>query len=559
MVMACSKPITVQSKDGMKFRVKIKGDEFLSWMEDTSGNPLIEDKDGTIHYATWFEKQQRFRKVGYLLKTTRQRFLKESLNRPSPQAATKFAENRRKQMDNLPPLEVKLPGKTKETSEEEKPSPAPAPGGLKRPILVIYVQFNDSTGSPVSDAYITDMITNKSKFGTLAHYYDLNLSGYPDISIIDNKIYHVTLDTNGKAYGNDFASIRAEVILPALQKVANQGFDFSKYATSGLSGNDITRETCTPLLLVHANEAAVTTGSCTIWGHAYRNGTGITMGGHALMQAQVFGAFHQGTDWFSLGIIAHESGHALFNFPDLYDTDLSDGKIEGFGSYSLMSAGSWGYTADKPKAGMCPVNLDGYNIARVDKALCKEITTSGPQQLASPYEPHLVMTPKVKGEWYILQPRCYKDYDEGLRTLLNGATKNGVLVMHRDPWADDVTSTSNMCAHIIEAHGGDQHLRINDGGNPGEETDFFGNSVTAFGDSVADPSSLILRVKTGEKPGFDVTDIKINECSGSYNVTFSENPKPPDPPNPPNPPNPPEPPKPKCACKRPRLWRTMQP
>ena len=597
MVMANSKPLIVQTMDGMSFRLYRRGDEFMSWLEDTSGNPLIEDKDGNIYYAEWLEKEKRFRKRGYFLKSTRRRFIKQTLEVPSPEDIKDITQERQYQLDHMPHVDIPLPSPRDpnacpdhdfntgghphehdhdhhdEHDHSHDLGTSPPAGSLKRPMVVIYVRFSDSTGDSVPDAYITDMITNKSKFGSLAHYYNLNLSGAPEITILDNKIYHVTLDTNGKSYGTDFNSIRSEILLPALTKTAQQGFDFAKYATSGLSGQDIDRWTCTPLVLVHAQEAATATGNPNLWGHAYRKGTGITLGGHALMNAQMFGVFHGGTTKFSIGILAHESGHALFDLPDLYDIKKDDGEINGFGNYSLMSAGSWGSSPSHPQSGSCPVGLDGYCIYKISKQLCQEITKDGAQHIDSPYKPHYITSPKVKGEVYILQPRCFKDYDESLKVYLGGNPRSGVLVMHRDPWNDDVLNPTSMCAHIIEAHGGEQHLRVNDGGNAGEDTDFFGNDVKAFGDAVDDPSSKLIRVKPGEKPGFDVTEIAISECESTYNIKFNEAPKPPDepdppnppdppdPPNPPDPPDPPEPPKPqypKCSCKRPRFWRAQK-
>src|SRR4029077_10126539 len=51
-----------------------------------------------------------------------------------------------------------------------------------------------------------------------------------------------------------------------------------------------------------------------------------------------------------LGVCAHELGHLLFGFPDLYDTDYSS---EGIGNWCLMAGGSWnngGLTPAHPSA-----------------------------------------------------------------------------------------------------------------------------------------------------------------------------------------------------------------
>ena len=42
-----------------------------------------------------------------------------------------------------------------------------------------------------------------------------------------------------------------------------------------------------------------------------------------------------------IGVFAHEFGHA-FGLPDLYDTDNTNGKSAGLGTWCLMASGSWG-------------------------------------------------------------------------------------------------------------------------------------------------------------------------------------------------------------------------
>ena len=46
-----------------------------------------------------------------------------------------------------------------------------------------------------------------------------------------------------------------------------------------------------------------------------------------------------------LGVCAHELGHLLFGWPDLYDTDDTS---EGIGNWCLMAGGSWGGGGDTP-------------------------------------------------------------------------------------------------------------------------------------------------------------------------------------------------------------------
>ena len=46
-----------------------------------------------------------------------------------------------------------------------------------------------------------------------------------------------------------------------------------------------------------------------------------------------------------IGVCAHELGHLLFGFPDLYDTDYTS---EGVGNWCLMGGGSWNGGGDIP-------------------------------------------------------------------------------------------------------------------------------------------------------------------------------------------------------------------
>ncbi len=46
-----------------------------------------------------------------------------------------------------------------------------------------------------------------------------------------------------------------------------------------------------------------------------------------------------------LGVSAHELGHLLFGFPDLYDTDYTSA---GTGNWCLMAGGSWNAGGDTP-------------------------------------------------------------------------------------------------------------------------------------------------------------------------------------------------------------------
>ena len=72
---------------------------------------------------------------------------------------------------------------------------------------------------------------------------------------------------------------------------------------------------------------------------------------------------HQGsssTDTWdaTIGVMAHELGHAYFDLPDLYDTSEVGA---GIGYFGLMGSGSWGRKSSSEKAGATPIHLSAWS------------------------------------------------------------------------------------------------------------------------------------------------------------------------------------------------------
>jgi immune inhibitor A len=100
-------------------------------------------------------------------------------------------------------------------------------------------------------------------------------------------------------------------------------------------------------VVIHAGTGAEVTGSVNdIWSHKWTlSGGAYTADG----TTKIF-AYLTVPEDCKLGVCAHELGHLLFGFPDLYDTDNSS---EGIGNWCLMAAGSWnngGLTPAHPSA-----------------------------------------------------------------------------------------------------------------------------------------------------------------------------------------------------------------
>lgn len=87
-------------------------------------------------------------------------------------------------------------------------------------------------------------------------------------------------------------------------------------------------------VVVHAGIGGEVTGNVNdIWSAKWVLPNVVTVNG-----VKVYGFLTIPEDAY-IGVSAHELGHLLFGWPDLYDTDDSS---QGIGNWCLMSGGSWG-------------------------------------------------------------------------------------------------------------------------------------------------------------------------------------------------------------------------
>ena len=94
-------------------------------------------------------------------------------------------------------------------------------------------------------------------------------------------------------------------------------------------------------IVVHAGRGAEeTVRKSDIWSHKWV----LSGGAQQVDGAQVY-AYLTIPEDARLGVCAHELGHLVFGFPDLYDTS---NRSEGVGNWCLMGGGSWLGSGDTP-------------------------------------------------------------------------------------------------------------------------------------------------------------------------------------------------------------------
>lgn len=136
------------------------------------------------------------------------------------------------------------------------------------------------------------------------------------------------------ASGMGGASPNAQTMAYDAAVAANPTVNFTPYDNDGNGFVDA-------FIVIHAGTGAETNSNPNdIWSHKW-----VLAGGALTVDSTKIYAYLTVPEDCRIGVCAHELGHLLFGFPDLYDTDNSS---EGIGNWCLMAAGSWGGGGDAP-------------------------------------------------------------------------------------------------------------------------------------------------------------------------------------------------------------------
>jgi immune inhibitor A len=206
-------------------------------------------------------------------------------------------------------------------------------------------------------------------------------------------------------------------------------------------------------IVVHAGGGAEQTGNPgDIWSHKWT----IQGGARTVDSTKIFGYLTVPED-SKIGVCAHELGHLLFGFPDLYDTDSTS---EGIGNWCLMAAGSWGGGGDTPchPSAWCKAN-QGW--ASVDNR-----TSNGVVSIADVKDSNSVLRLWKDGgpgnEYFLVENRQKSRFDASL-------PQGGLLIWHIDDSVSTNTNESHYKVALMQADGHrDMELNHNrgDGGDP---------------------------------------------------------------------------------------------
>jgi|GEM_PF-1042267 len=216
--------------------------------------------------------------------------------------------------------------------------PAKVPSGDYN-ALVILTQFSDKPSQVSPGSF--DSLLFQTYAGTLRDYYEKVSFGTLHITTVTvNLPSSLNWQTAPMPYSyyvngmNGFGSYpqNAQKLVEDMVNLVDPLVDFSQYDNNGDGYVDA-------LFIVHSGPGAEWTGNNNdIWSHSWSTYATQYLDGVNISQYSMEPEYWVNPGDMTVGVYAHEMGHAAFGLPDLYDYD---GSSEGLGMWSLMAYGSW--------------------------------------------------------------------------------------------------------------------------------------------------------------------------------------------------------------------------
>jgi immune inhibitor A len=316
---------------------------------------------------------------------------------------------------------------------------APLRGQLN--VAVVLVEFSDKKiGKTKADFEKLFFSKGQIATGSVAEYYAEASHG---LVTIGGKVVGPYLLPKTKAYYADGSSGKTQKVKEMARDalaLANADLDFSTYDNDGDGYVDA-------FVVVHAGRGAEQTGDKNdIWSHKWVMPQSVKADGVNLY------AYLTIPEDARLGVSAHELGHLLFGWPDLYDSDYSS---RGVGNYCLMGGGSWLNGGDTPchPSAWCKSTQSWITVRRV----AKNETTSLADVKSSHTAVRLWTKGKTGAEYFLAESRFRSGFDQHLPA-------EGLLLWHVDENVKDNSNENHLKVALVQADGRrDLEVKRNDG------------------------------------------------------------------------------------------------
>jgi immune inhibitor A len=371
-------------------------------------------------------------------------------------------------------------------------------------VVVVLAEFSDrAMGEGQADRF-RDLFFSSGVVptGSVTEYFTDVTGGLVEIAgeVVGPFTMPQTLEwyANGNyGIGKPSGEPRAHLLAQDAARAADAGVDFGPYDNDGNGFVDA-------FIVVHAGRGGEETGdSGDIWSHKW-----VLPAAYDADAAKIYGYLTIPED-AKLGVSAHELGHLLFGFPDLYDID---GSSEGVGNWCLMAGGSWNAGGDTPAhpSAWCKVQQGWATLTNVTSSQTLSI-----DDVKSSRTVYRLWTDGAEGnEGFLLENRQQSGYD----SFLPGG---GLLVWHVDDAQQDNSDESHYLVGLLQADGARDLELASNRGDGGDQYPGWNDNREL--DAESTPSS---QTYGGQDSGVFIADISDPGATmtASVGVTSSEEP-----------------------------------
>jgi immune inhibitor A len=326
---------------------------------------------------------------------------------------------------------------------------APLRGTVR--VIVVLVQFSDKAmGNDANHFRDLFFSTGVLPHGSVKEYYNEVTNGLVSLSgdVVGPYQMPQTLAwyaNNNYGIGKGGGAFRSPQLAHDAAVAADPDVNFGPYDNDGNGFVDA-------FIVVHAGQGAEVTGNAgDIWSHKSTLSTA-----YSTDNTKIYGYLTIPED-AKIGVCAHELGHLLFGFPDLYDTDYTS---EGIGNWCLMAGGSWNGGGDVPAhpSAWCKANQGWASVT--------SITANGSVSIPDVKTSHNLLRLWKDGtagpEYFLVENRQRTGFDADL-------PGDGLLAWHIDENQPGNTDENHYKVALLQADG-NRDLELNhnrgDAGDP---------------------------------------------------------------------------------------------